>query len=143
MEEGKKKPIMIGVIVACLALAALITFSRRGGSGGGIKDISDEEMVWVKCNNPNCKAEYEMGMKAYFEYIQENMDPMAMVAPPVVCKSCGEKSVFRAEKCQNPDCGIVFFRGSVPNDFADRCPECGRSETEESRKRRAVGGTEQ
>ncbi len=140
MEEGKKKPIMIGVIVACLVLAALVTFSRRGGGGGGIEDISEEEMIWVKCNNPNCKTEYEMGKKAYFEYIQEHMDPMAMVAPPVVCKSCGEGSVYRAEKCQGPDCGIVFFRGSVPNDFADRCPECGRSETEEIRKRRAVGG---
>ncbi len=69
------------------------------------------------------------------------MDPMAMVAPPVVCKKCGEQSVFRAEKCQNPDCGIVFLRGSVPGDFADRCPECGRSETEESRKRRTTGGS--
>ena len=139
MEEGKKKPIMIGVIVVCLALALLITFGRRGGSGG-IEDISPEEMMWVKCNNPDCKAEYEMGKQAYFKYVEEHMDPMAMVAPPVACEECGKESVYRAEKCQNPDCGIVFFRGSVPNDFADRCPECGRSETEESRKRRAAGG---
>ncbi|MHC4684655.1 MAG: hypothetical protein ACYTEW_10145, partial [Planctomycetota bacterium] len=69
-----------------------------------------------------------------------NIDPMAMVAPPVVCESCGSESVYRAEKCQNPDCAIVFFRGSVPNDFADRCPECGRSGTEESRKRRRTRG---
>jgi len=141
MEESKKKPIMIGIIVACLALAALITFSRRAGSGGGIEDISPEEMVWVKCNNPDCKAEYEMGKQDYFKYVQEHYDPMVMVAPPVVCKTCGKASCYRAEKCQNPDCGKVFFRGSVPNDFADRCPECGRSETEESRKRRAAGGT--
>ena len=135
MEEGKKKPIMIGVIVACLALTAFIIF-RRSGGGGGIEDISDEEMTWVKCNNPNCKAEYEMGLKEYHKYILENMNPMAMVAPPVVCKECGEESCLRAEKCQNPDCGIVFFLGSVPNDFADRCPECGRSETEEIREAR-------
>ena len=141
MEESRKKPIMIGVIVACLGLAALITFSRRAGSGGGIEDISPEEMIWVKCNNPDCKAEYEMGKQDYFKYVQEHIDPMAMVAPPVVCKTCGKASCYRAEKCQNPDCGKVFFRGSVPNDFADRCPECGRSETEESRKRRAAGGS--
>ena len=138
MEEGKKKAIMIGIIVACLALVALITLGRRGGGGGGIADISPEEMMWVKCNNPNCKAEYEMGKQAYFKYVEEHMDPMAMVAPPVVCEECGKESVFRAEKCQNADCAIVFFRGSVPNDFADRCPECGRSETEESRSRRAA-----
>ena len=138
MEEGKKKPIMIGVIVACLALALLITFGRRSRSGG-VEDISPEEIMWVKCNNPDCKTEYEMGKQAYFKYIEEHIDPMAMVAPPVVCKSCDEESVYRAEKCQNADCSTVFFRGSVPNDFADRCPECGRSETEESRKRRAAG----
>ncbi len=138
MEEGKKKAVMIGIIVACLALVAWITLGRRGGGGGGIADISPEEMMWVKCNNPNCKAEYEMGKQAYFKYVEKNIDPMAMVAPPVVCKECGKQSVLRAEKCQNADCGVVFFRGSVPNDFADRCPECGRSETEESRKRRAA-----
>ncbi len=140
MEEGKKKPIMIGVIVVCLAGAALITFIRRSGGDGGIEDIPEEQMTWIKCNNPNCKAEYEMGLKKYHEYIRENMNPMAMVAPPVVCPKCGEQSGLRAEKCQNPDCAIVFIRGSVPNDFADRCPECGRSETEESRRRRTVGG---
>jgi hypothetical protein len=132
---------MIGVIVVCLAGALLITFGLPGGDSGGIDDIPEGEMIWIKCNNPSCKAEYQMGKKAYFEYIQENMNPMAMVAPPVVCKECGEQSGLRAEKCLNPDCGVVFFRGSVPNDFADRCPECGRSETEESRKRRAAGGT--
>jgi hypothetical protein len=142
MEESKKKPIMIGVIVVCLALALLITFGRRGG-GGGIEDISPEEMIWVKCNNPDCKAEYQMSKQAYFKYVEEHIDPVAMVAPPLVCKECGKASCYRAEKCQNPDCGIVFFRGSVPNDFADRCPECGRSETEESRKRRAAGGVGQ
>jgi len=141
MEESKKKLIMIGIIVACLALAALITFGWRVGSGGGIEDISPEEMIWVKCNNPDCKAEYEMSKKDYFKYVQEHIDPMAMVAPPVICKECGKASCYRAEKCQNPACGKVFFRGSVPNDFADRCPYCGRSETEESRKRRAAGGT--
>ena len=139
MEEGKKKAVMIGIIVACLGLTALRIIGRSGGGGGGIADISPEEMMWVKCNNPDCKAEYEMGKQAYFKYVEEHIDPMAMVAPPVVCEECGKESVFRAEKCQNSDCGIVFFRGSVPNDFADRCPECGRSETEESRKRRAAG----
>ncbi len=47
MEEGKKKAIMIGIIVACLALAALITLGRLGGGGVGIEDISPEEMMTV------------------------------------------------------------------------------------------------
>jgi len=78
-----------------------------------------------------------MSMKAYFKYVEKHADPMSPTAPVMVCEKCGEQSVFRAEKCGNPDCGIVFLRGSVPNDFADRCPKCNHSETEERRKQRA------
>jgi len=136
----------IAVPAASLALGLLLLFFvsvmtyRAPPAKFGIEDISPEEMIWVKCNNPDCKAEYQMGKQAYFKYVEEHMDPMAMVAPPVVCEKCGKESVFRAEKCQNADCAIVFFRGSVPNDFADRCPECGRSETEDSRERRRAAG---
>jgi len=140
MEESKKKPIMIGVIVVCLAVAGIITWSRHGGGGGGVDSISDEEMIWVKCNNPACKAEYQTSKKGYLKYVSDHANPMAPTAPALICEKCGEPSVFRAEKCMNPDCGIVFLRGVVPNDFADRCPECGRSETEEIRKRRRSGG---
>ncbi len=146
MEESKKKPIMIGVIVVCLGVAAIITWSRYTGGGGGIDDIPEENMIWAKCNNPDCKAEYQTSEKAYHKYMMENSEPMAPTLPPMVCKECGEKSVYRAGKCGNPDCGVVFFWNSVPNDFSDRCPECNRSETEESRKarlrERAAGGTE-
>jgi len=137
MEESKKKPIMIGVIIACLALTAIIIIGRRSGGGGGIDDIPEGEMIWVKCNNPNCKAEYQMSKKAYFKYIKEHADPMASTTPPLICKECGELSAYRAEKCGNPDCGIVFIQGSSgPGEPADRCPKCGFSATEESRKRR-------
>ena len=137
MEESKKKPIMIGVIIVCIAVAGIITYSRHSGSGGGVDGIPEGEMIWVKCNNPNCKVEYQMGLKAYFKYMEEHANPMAPTAPPLICKECGEPSAYRAEKCENPDCGIVFIQGSSgPGDFADRCPKCGQSATEESRKRR-------
>lgn len=109
----------------------------QGKKTSGLESI---EMLWVKCNNPDCEAEYQTSKRGYFEYAQKHIDPMAMVAPPAVCKKCGKESIYRAEKCGNPDCGLVFFRGTVPNDFADRCPECGYSETEEIRKRRLSGG---
>jgi len=140
MEESKKKPVMIIVIVVCLGAAGAIFWGTGGGSGDTIDSISNEEMIWVKCNNPACKAEYQTSKKAYFKYVEEHANPMAPTAPPMVCEKCGEQSVFRAEKCMNPDCGIVFLRGTVPNDFPDRCPECGRSETEEIRKKRKAGG---
>jgi ribosomal protein L40E len=135
MEEGMKKTVMLGVVIACLAVAGVVTYSRYSG-GGGLDSISEEDMIWVKCNNPACKAEYQMGRKGYHQYIQENVNPLAQTMPALVCEKCGEHSVYRAEKCQNPDCGIVFLRNSVPGDYADRCPKCKRSETEESRKRR-------
>lgn len=137
MEESRKKPIMVGVIIACLVLAAIIIIGRRSGGSGGIDSVSNEEMIWVKCNNPSCKAEYQMGLKAYHKYMLEHANPMAPTAPPLICKECGEPSAYRAEKCENPDCGIVFIQGSSgPGDFADRCPKCKQSATEESRKRR-------
>ena len=135
------------VALACLVVALPVVYwgsgwlFGTGSSGGGVDSISSEEMTWVKCNNPSCKAEYEMGLKDYHKAVEERLDPTAMMsAPPLVCEECGEPSIFRAEKCENSDCGIVFFRGAVPNDFADRCPECKISATEESRKRRKAGG---
>jgi hypothetical protein len=141
MEDSKKKPIMIAVIVVCLGAAGLIFYTRGSGGGGGIDSIPDDEMTWVKCNNPACRAEYEMGRKAYYEAVNERLDPMAMTAPPLICKECQKPSVFDAEKCANPACGIVFLKGSVPNDFQDRCPKCKQSAEEEKRKARQAGRT--
>ncbi len=139
MEESKRKPIMIGVIVVCLAVAGLITyFTYSGGSSGGIEDIPAEEMMWVKCSNKACNAEYQINKRDYYQFLKEHANPLGS-APPMACKKCGKESIYAAEKCGNPQCGIVFFENSVPGDFADRCPKCGRSETEEIRKKRLAG----
>jgi hypothetical protein len=140
MEDSKKKPIMIGVIVVCLVVAGLITFARRGGGGGGGLDtIPSDKMTWVKCNNPSCNAEYEMSEREFYKLQQERLNPMARTAPALTCEKCGKDSLYKAEKCANPSCGAVFISGSVPNDFADRCPKCKQSATEEIRKRRLSG----
>ncbi len=106
---------------------------------GGIGGIPDDAMKWVKCNDPACKADYEMGLKTYYKELQENMNPNPMATSPtaLTCKECNKRSLYGAEKCANTDCGTVFIEGiSGPDDFADRCPDCGKSETQESRKRR-------
>ena len=139
MEDSRKKPIMISVIVVCLVVAGLITFARRGGGSGGIDDIPDDKMTLVKCNNSSCNAEYEMSEKQYFKQMQERFNLMARSTLPVTCEKCGKDSVYRAVKCVNPSCGEIFFRDSVPNDIFDRCPKCKQSATEESRKRRLAG----
>jgi len=137
MEERKKKPIMIAVIVVCFAAAGAIawkfTFSPKGKTG--IETLKPGRMIWVKCRNPDCEAAYQMDEKEYFMALRERQDPMSMTASPLICKECGEESVYGAVKCAK--CGLAFERGAVPNDFADRCPECGYSATEEARKARA------
>lgn len=141
MEDSRKKPIMIAVIVVCLGVAGAVTYLRSGGSAGGIDSLPDDKMTWVKCNNPQCKAEYEMSEKEYFKDIQARINPASMLSTPaLVCQKCDKPSVYKAYKCGNPNCGHVFISGIVPNDFPDRCPDCKRSETEEIRKARKAGG---
>ncbi|NQT02026.1 MAG: hypothetical protein HQ580_08390 [Planctomycetes bacterium] len=135
MEESKKKPVMMGIILVCLAVAGIITYSRHSGGGGDIDSISDAEKTWMICLNNECKAESQMGLKAYFKFVKADGSPMGP-APAMTCKECGEPSVFRAVKCQNEACGIVFKMNSVPNDHADRCPKCMQSAIEESRNAR-------
>jgi len=134
MDESKKKPVMIAVIVVCLVAAGAIFWGTRSG-GGSIDDLSDAEMTWVICMNKSCNAQYEMSLKEYYKFVTANANPMGPT-PALTCKVCGEPSVYKAEKCQNPACGIVFRSGSVPNDHADRCPKCGKSAIEESREAR-------
>jgi hypothetical protein len=136
MEESKKKVVMIIVIVVCLGVAGAIFIGGRGSGGGTIDDISDAEQTWVKCLNKSCNAEYEMSLKEYFKFVTANANPMAPTAPALTCETCGEPSIYKAEKCQNAACGKVFRSGAVPNDFPDRCPTCKQSATEEIRKAR-------
>jgi hypothetical protein len=138
MEDSTKKPVMIAVIIVCLGVAGAVTFWRHSGSGGGINDIPAGKMMWVKCRNPQCNAEYQMSEKEYYKEIKERLNPGAMMSTPaLICKKCGKPSVYKAFKC--PYCGKVFFANSVPNDFPDRCPYCHKSKTEETRKARLAG----
>ena len=138
MDESRKKPIMIAVILICLVAAGAVTYMTRSKGPGDVDTIPEGEKVWIKCNNPACKAEYQMSKKEYFKYLEEHIDPRSLTTPGIVCKKCGKKSAYRAEKC--PKCGTIFFRGQKPGDFADRCPKCGFSATEEKRKKAKSGG---
>ena len=128
------KAVKIGIIIVCLVLASAIIYWTWGGGGGSLDDISDEETTWVICLNKSCNAEYETSLKKYFKFMA-NANPMAP-QQALTCEKCGEPSVYRAVKCQNEACGIVFRMNSVPNDHADRCPKCMKSAIEESREAR-------
>lgn len=129
MEDSKKKRIMIGVVVVCFVAAGVIWYATRPADTG-IGSIKRGTMFWVKCNEPKCGAEYQIDSKDYYEYVQKHQKGMG--PPPLICKECGKKKAYRAEKCEKD--GTVFFYSSIPGDFPDRCPKCGYSKTEEQIK---------
>jgi len=128
MEEGTKKVLMIVVFIVCLA-AAVFLFMKFGGGSGDIPHEAYAEMQLVLCRNPECGASYEMTTAEYIERMRER--PVGPETPALICKECGEASVYKAIKC--PKCGAIFEYGSLRP--ADKCPECGYSEMEERRKR--------
>jgi len=137
MEEEKKKPIMIGVIVGCLAVAGAITYFTHSGGGGGIPDTFADEYVWMVCRNPACGHSWEMNKKEYYEMVEQFRieNPGVMENPAATCPKCGEPSGYAGFKCEK--CGLVFEKAAVPNTFEDKCPKCGYSAIEEGRKKRA------
>lgn len=132
MEEGKKKMIMIGLVVACIAAAVIVTvMSRSGSSVGGINSMKrGEAMFWIKCRDPKCENTWQMDKKDYYDYMEKHR--VGTTAPALVCPKCGAGSGYRAEKCEK--CEFIFERGTS-NDLADRCPKCGYSKLEAARKK--------
>jgi phage FluMu protein Com len=132
MEEGRKKPIMLGVIVVCFVLAGVIYLKTRSG-GADYRRLKGQ--TWVVCRNDTCGHSWQMDLVDYHEFIEKNADPRVPLAPPVTCPECGEPSGYRAVKCAQ--CGAVFEEGTVPADFADKCPKCGYSQTKVNRDKAA------
>ncbi len=116
MDAEKKKRIMLVITIVCLVLAGGITYFRLAGTKD---EIAKGEMMWVKCANPNCNAEYQIEMREYAELSK------ASASGTPKCKKCGEESLLDAIKCEK--CGIVFIPGTVAGEIRDRCPECGFS----------------
>jgi len=130
MDEAKRKPIMIGVIVVCLGAAAFITF-RSGRGVKPIEEVPDDATIWMKCVNIRCNAAFETNLREYRDFQKEHIEEET--TPGAICQSCGKPSAFKAIKC--PKCENVFIGGeSGRADFADRCPKCKYSEREEAQK---------
>ena len=131
-----KNTIYAVVIAVCILVAVVVFVKTRAKSGGGLESIDASEQVWVKCRS--CGTSYQTGKKQYYEEVNKKMAanpaPAMMFTPPVTCQKCAKDAVSLAEKC--PNCGEVFFLGSVPNDHPDRCPKCKHSKTEDIRKAR-------
>jgi len=89
--------------------------------------------MWVKCRNLLCKAEYQITRQEAADYFDRVTDPNTRITPAMICRYCGEQSVYEAVKCAN--CGLVFEKRYGDADFPDRCPKCGYSTMEEERKK--------
>ena len=138
MNGDRRKQFMVGVIVACVVAAAGITFwiHRGRSSTPGAK-----RQIYVLCANPDCGKSFEMTAKEFREIMQAQspermapmMGPMGLGQMAFTCKSCGEESVYLAQKCER--CGKVFIVDYTAKDrFPDRCLECGYSEIEQRKQ---------
>ena len=122
MANSRKKFFISIITLGCIVLAVFIsykTWSQKSGMDG----LERGTMIWVKCNNPDCKAEYQMDNVDYHTALKENMSAESFRTPPILCRECAKNSVEKAIKCDN--CGLVFFYGAVRGDYADKCPKCG------------------
>ena len=122
MEDSKKNAVKVGIIVVCLIAAAVIFIKTSSQDSA---PTATSQMIWIKCTNEACGAEYEMNIQKYSGLMAEKGSmPPTMQAPAVVCEKCGKETANRAEKC--PKCGTVFFM-----DNSGKCPKCGFSAGEE------------
>ena len=135
----KNRTYMIAIVV-CLGLGGLAFHITHSKGEGGIESPESDKLIWVMCNNPDCGATYQMDEREYFLQIRERIGayPTALQTPALACEKCGKESVYKAVKCEQ--CGKIVFSGAVPNDFVDRCPECGYSKTEAIREARKAAG---
>jgi hypothetical protein len=116
-------------------LAANSDQAHQEKGPAGISQIPADMTTWVKCRNPDCKAEYQMNLRKFFSYLEEHAAPGSFLPPGLVCKKCSEKSVYEAVKCEK--CNRVFEKGTIARDYEDRCPVCRYSKIEELRKEAA------
>jgi ribosomal protein L37AE/L43A len=136
MDGSRKKTLSLCIVIFCLIVSGVILWATNSGGDSGIESYQGE-MLWLKCNNPQCRSSYQIDKSEYFRLVQHkqvNM-PISTTTPPLKCKDCGKDSVYRAVKC--PNCGEMFFHGaSGPGYFPDMCPKCKFSQKEEDRKKR-------
>jgi hypothetical protein len=133
MEAGMKKNIMMLVVVVCLIAAVLIFVKtkQKGDEGPG---QFKGQMIWVKCQNDKCNAEYQMD-KADFYKTEEDLRYTRTNQPgyiPLTCQKCGKETIYRAYKCDK--CGTVFFEAAGGDQYyPDLCPKCHYSKMKEIR----------
>ena len=138
MDDDKKKQLMIGIIIACIALAIGITVYTNTGSGK-----AEKRKIFILCSE--CNESFELSREEFTQKMQQaageggmgpmgQMGPIGPMGPPPVltCSGCGKDTAQMATKCKS--CDAVFiqnFQAAAEGDYPDKCPVCGHSEIEE------------
>ena len=129
-----KKKIILIALACCLLLVAGIIWVARSENLTGIPDLKGK-MTWVKCSNTDCGISYEMSLQDYYRLVDKKQREAGIGSVlPIACKKCGKESIFEAVKCEKCQAVFFFVFGNV-EDYADRCPECGFSKSEDERKK--------
>ncbi|MHC4755778.1 MAG: hypothetical protein ACYTBP_11605 [Planctomycetota bacterium] len=92
----------------------------------GVIMPAQEDLILVKCEDPDCSVQYQISRREMYQYMRENVDPVKMQQPVLVCRKCGKESVYEVVKCC--ECEHVFYPNTVKGAYSDICPKCGCSE---------------
>ncbi len=126
MDDDKRKPVMIGIIITCIVLAVGVTICTSTGGGTDSSDTAGSFLLLcTECNESFKMSRNELRT----EMLQATGGaPVGVVeqTPAIACKSCGKNAAQLAIKCKSKSCEAVFIRDPQ----ADFCPECGYSDEE-------------
>lgn len=106
------KNIKIGIIVAALGLAAVITYLTHGDQPIA-DDLSSEKSVWM-CSE--CKTITKLSEREVESECRKLKD-----SPPLICEKCTLQKLYQVITC--PVCETYFFGAEVPGSPGE-CPKC-------------------
>lgn len=127
---NNRRTVMIVVVIVCLGVASAIAWTNRPQK----KAFGPSEPTLMLCCESDCGHVFDVAPADYTARLKE-VGPRGAMAPiAFACPQCQKMSGYAAFRC--PKCEHVFIKGASGNDFADRCPACNYSATEEMRQNR-------
>jgi hypothetical protein len=121
--------IAIAVIAGCLVVAGIITLMMSKSGDSTQAAYLKGKTVWLQCTNPDCADVYEILELDYNAALEKQTDFSVPLA--LKCQKCRKDTAIRVHKCEQ--CGNVWPYGPGKfGDYADRCPKCGVSKTEQT-----------
>jgi len=99
------------IVVALIAIDWLVTALTPGGAQGSRETATPLATLYVACADPECRAHYTV------------QKPMDFDDWPLTCNQCGQKTIYRAQRC--PVCGHWC---ALPAGQSLECPFCAEKQ---------------